>query len=121
MLTSLLFSLASAAEPDAELLARAQQLKSLGVAEIGLGAGLAGGGLALMIVGREGGQLSGEAPAVHELRTMGGIGLLLAGITSAMAGGNALERAAAAREEATLSILPEPVAQGAGIRLQARF
>lgn len=121
MWISLLISTVSAAEPNPELLAAAQRHKTTGVVELSAGAAAIGGGLTLMIAGRPGGELSDEPQGLHDLRTMGGIGLVLAGITSMMAGGQALERATLAREQAMLSVTPEPVAQGAGLRLHARF
>ncbi|HHO51316.1 MAG TPA: hypothetical protein ENK18_10685 [Deltaproteobacteria bacterium] len=118
---SLLISTVAAAEPDPTLLAQARRQETTGVVELSTGATLIGGGLALMIVGRPGGQVSDEPPGLHELRTMGGIGLTLGGIVSMMAGGHALELASATREQAMLTVAPEAVSQGAGLRLYARF
>ena len=111
----------SAVEPDADLMALAKRQRTTGWIEIGAGAGAIGGGLTLMIAGRPSGALSDETNTVHELRTMGGIGVVLVGITTMLIGGNTLSVAAATRDEAMITLTPEPVAQGAGFRLNARF
>ncbi len=117
---ALLASTGFAAEPDPELLQQSKRQRRAGWLEIGGGATLVSGGLALMIAGRPSGELSTEDPTVHELRTMSGIGLLLGGVTTMIVGTDSLRQAASSRE-AALSVTPEPVAQGAGVRLSGRF
>ena len=111
---------ALASEPDPELLAQAKRHRTTGWAEIGGGATLSAGGLALMIAGRRSGDISTEDPVVHEVRTISGVGCLLVGLSTAVVGVDQLRLAGASRR-AAFSVTPEPIAQGAGLRLTGRF
>ena len=123
-LTALILMMASpalAADGDPALLEQAKRQRTTGWVTLGGSTAAVGGGLALMLAGRPSGELSEEDPAVHELRTMGGVGLALAGVTGWLVGADSLRKASVTRERAMLTLAPEPVARGGGIRISGRF
>lgn len=118
--TLLLAAPALAAEPDPDLLAQAKRQRTAGWAGISGGLVAIGAGVATMTVGRPSSEVSTEDPTVYELRSISGAALFLGGATSVIIGVDSLRKAASTRE-AALSVVPEPVARGAGVRLTARF
>ncbi|MBX2797502.1 MAG: hypothetical protein KTR31_07540 [Myxococcales bacterium] len=104
--------------------ALAKRQTTAGVAELA-GGGLAiGAGFALMTAGRRPGQISTEAQGASDLRTMSGIGLLLAGATTMIMGGNMLTKAAVSRDRAeklAVGVRMDPVNEGLSLHFGATF
>ena len=106
---------------NAVLLTRAKRTRTAGVVEISLGGAAMAGGLALMTVGRPASQLNTEDDTVREVRTMGGIVTLIAGMTTGLIGLNTLERAKAMRHQAEIAFIPLVDPHGGGLIVSARF
>jgi len=129
MIVALLMALlpALAADEDGKDMsyeARADRALTAGWLEVGLGTAAVVGGLSVMLLGRgEPGAISDEEPLEHEVRTLSGGVLVVAGLTSVLVGGNQLGKAKSLREKASVTavVVPFPVRRGAGVAIDARF
>ena len=109
---------------DVSYEAQADRALTAGWLGVGLGTAAIVGGMSVMLLGRgEPGAISDEEPVEHEVRTLSGGVLVVAGITSVLVGGNQLGRAKSLREKAALSavVVPFPLRRGAGVAIDARF
>ncbi len=99
MIAVLLLTSAHAGDPD-RVSDPAKRATTAGAIEVAAGSAAVVGGVALLFVGRgNAGQISEESNAWHDVRTIGGSVLILAGGTTIAIGVDSLSRGARMREQ----------------------
>jgi hypothetical protein len=105
--------------PEAEARgARAQRHRRLGTAALVGGTAATAGGLVVLLVGRgRPGELSKESQAVSDVRSIGGAGLVITGLTVGLVGGSEIGKARALERGQVAALAPVLLPSGAGLAL----